>query len=94
MGVELALLLRGRGALARSAAIMNGPLRRLTRARFACGVAGALVLPAAALAAALPALLTAALLVAAFALALAGELGERFLFFAAAPPSKMPGSFS
>ena len=32
--------------------------------------------------------------VAAFALALAGELCERYLFFAAAPASKMPGGIN
>jgi formate dehydrogenase iron-sulfur subunit len=69
----------------RVASLMVGDLRGPTVARFLCGALGGLLLPAVVLAgapmAALPAL----------GLVLAGEILERYLFFKAAPPSRMPG---
>lgn len=84
----------------RLALLMKGDLRSVAAARFLCGALGGLVLPALGLAPVsllttgnamfpLPALTAVAL--AACALSLAGELCERYLFFAAAPASKMPG---
>jgi Fe-S-cluster-containing dehydrogenase component/DMSO reductase anchor subunit len=84
----------------RIAILMTGELGRHTLARFACGAVGGLALPAIALAviggaaaAGSPAPLARLVVIAAgsFALCLAGELLERFLFFAAAPASRMPG---
>jgi Fe-S-cluster-containing dehydrogenase component/DMSO reductase anchor subunit len=82
----------------RLALLMKGDLVRQSAARFLCGVAGGLVLPAIGLALAasaprgpFPYLPLTAVAVAAFLASLAGELLERYLFFAAAPASKMPG---
>jgi DMSO reductase anchor subunit len=60
----------------------------VTAARFLCGALGGIILPAAGLGLVPPGLTIA---IAAFVLALAGELCERYLFFAAAPASRMPG---
>ena len=72
----------------RAAILMRGELGRVTAARFACGLVGGLLLPA----------LVAAgraggrgVAVAIFIWSLAGELGERWLFFTAATAPKMPG---
>ena len=84
----------------RLALLMKGDLRSVAAARFLCGGLGGLVLPALGLAPVsllttgnasfpLPALTGVAL--GACLLSLAGELCERYLFFAAAPASKMPG---
>jgi formate dehydrogenase iron-sulfur subunit len=84
--------------LKRSALLMRGPLRPLTRLRFATGVLGGLLVPAllcarigfegVARASALD-----LVLVALGALALvAGEMLERSLFFMAVAPPKMPGA--
>jgi DMSO reductase anchor subunit len=81
---------RRRSALKRMALVMLGDLAPLTRARFACGVAGGVVLPLAGLCA-LDAGAMRALSVALLATLLAGELLERTLFFRAAPASRMPG---
>jgi formate dehydrogenase iron-sulfur subunit len=72
--------------LRRTALLMTGPLAWMTSARFACGVVGALVLPALAGVAGTPAA------VGALVLCFAGELAERYLFFAAVAPARMPGS--
>ena len=84
--------------LKRSALLMVRDLRRVTLARFICGALGGVLLPVLAVlliaprvsAAAAP--LLGALTVAIFLLSLAGELSERYLFFSAAPSSKMPGA--
>jgi hypothetical protein len=65
---------------------MVGPLASVTIARFVCGTLGAVVLPALASLAGTPVALGA------LGLCLAGELAERYLFFAAAAPARMPGS--
>jgi DMSO reductase anchor subunit len=83
---------RSHTALKRSAMLMRGDLARATSWRFVCGALGGVALPLIAVAAAdagrAP---LAGLCVAAFALALVGELAERYLFFAAATALKMPG---
>ncbi len=76
----------------RVALLMIRDLRRATIGRFVAGLVGGIVLP-------LVGLLRfdrppAALAVAAFLLLLAGELLERYLFFKAAPASRMPGGLS
>jgi DMSO reductase anchor subunit len=72
--------------LRRSALLMTGPLIATTIARFVGGALGTLVLPALVTTAGTPAA-TAALV-----LCFAGELAERYLFFAAVSPARMPGS--
>jgi DMSO reductase anchor subunit len=74
----------------RLALLMKGDLERATAARFLCGAAGGLILPAAGFLAAGTAM-TTVLAIGAFVLVLAGEFCERYLFFAAAPASRMPG---
>jgi len=102
LGFELTILRhihdRHHSVLKRSALLMVRDLRRVTLARFICGALGGVLLPA------LGALLIAprvgagagpllgVLTVAIFVLCLAGELSERYLFFSAAPSSKMPGA--
>jgi Fe-S-cluster-containing dehydrogenase component/DMSO reductase anchor subunit len=87
----------------RLALLMKGELGRTSAARFLCGVLGGLVLPALGLgiaalaersAAPLPLLPLTVIAGAALALSLAGELLERYLFFAAAPASRMPGGIA
>jgi DMSO reductase anchor subunit len=87
----------------RIALLMIGDLKRVTQARFVCGALGGLVLPVAGTLllrfgppgggpypiAALTLMATLS-----FACCLAGELAERYLFFAAAPASKMPGGIA
>ena len=85
--------------LKRSALLMVRDLRAVTLARFICGALGGLALPALALGVAsraggAPPPLIGVLTIAIFLLCLAGELSERYLFFAAAPPSKMPGGLN
>jgi DMSO reductase anchor subunit len=84
----------------RLALLMKGDLGRLAAARFLCGAIGGLVLPAIGLAvvgaarhAGGPFPFAGSIVVAAASLllALAGEILERYLFFAAAPASRMPG---
>lgn len=82
------------GDLKKSALLMLGPLRTLTRARFALGLAATLGLPA--LLALLHAWQASSVSVAVVAsllllAALGGELLERVAFFAASAPPKMPG---
>jgi formate dehydrogenase iron-sulfur subunit len=104
LGFELSILRhihdRHHSVLKRSALLMVRDLRRVTLARFICGALGGVVLPALAVlliaprapAGAGPVL--GALTVAIFVLSLAGELSERYLFFSAAPSSKMPGALA
>lgn len=74
----------------RMAMLLTRELGKLTAIRFACAIAGGLVLPgllwSAASPGALP-VLACSMLVS----LLAGELAERYSFFAAAPASRMPG---
>jgi formate dehydrogenase iron-sulfur subunit len=87
--------------LKRNAVLLVGALRPYTRARYLTGIGGGLVLPTVSLliwrsaanaTAPLPYALLAVLSGLSFGLCLVGELLERFLFFAAAPASRMPGS--
>ena len=84
----------------RLALLMRGDLGRPTSARFACGILGGLGLPGLGLALVTvsqragtpyPVGALTAIAAVAIALSLAGELLERYLFFAAAPASRMPG---
>jgi formate dehydrogenase iron-sulfur subunit len=84
----------------RIALLMSRDFGRMTLVRFACGALGAIGLPAmglllgqhaSATGAAFPIQLLAVLSALAFGLCLIGEMLERYLFFAAAPASKMPG---
>jgi formate dehydrogenase iron-sulfur subunit len=82
----------------RVALVMSGDLHRHTLARFVCGGVGGLVIPGLTLLVLPDALgadgFTIALrvaTVASLALLLSGELLERYLFFKAAPASRMPG---
>ncbi len=69
-----------------SALLMAKPLRSATTARFVCGATGGILLPPLVLA-------TGSLWLAAvaFVLCLAGEFLERYLFFTAVVPPRMPG---
>jgi formate dehydrogenase iron-sulfur subunit len=79
--------------LNKSALLLAGPLGMAMRIRVACGLLGGVVLPALLFLSSVPATTTyAALGWVAFALCLIGELLERYLFFAAVAPTKMPGS--
>jgi formate dehydrogenase iron-sulfur subunit len=92
-------LARAHTSMRRMAVLMTTDLASATKARFACGTAGGLLIPAVLLIAAplgswpvgVGAGLTAAAML---ALLLAGEIAERYLFFAAAPPSRMPGALA
>jgi DMSO reductase anchor subunit len=75
----------------RVAIVMVRDLAGATVLRFAAGVLGGLLLPGLALA---RGHCGPALAVAVFVLLLAGELAERYLFFKAAPPSRMPGALA
>lgn len=92
LAVEASLFrhLRGRQhtALKRSAILMKGDLAAVSVARFGCGLAGAVVMPALVGFAGVGARGVPSLVL---ALALAGELAARYLFFAAATAPKMPG---
>jgi DMSO reductase anchor subunit len=80
--------------LKRSAIIMSRELRNATQGRFICATLGGVLLPLMVMRlvhGAPQAGWIAGTTVAAFVFALGGELLERFLFFAAAPHSKMPG---
>jgi formate dehydrogenase iron-sulfur subunit len=102
LGFELSILRhihdRHHSVLKRSALLMVRDLRSVTLARFICGALGGVLLPVLAVlliaprVAAAAAPLLGALTVAIFLLSLAGELSERYLFFSAAPSSKMPGA--
>lgn len=78
-------------ALKRMAVIMRGELRRITEARFVLLVVGGLVLPLALIFKVLPATLATGVTLTILGTLLAGELFERYLFFRAAPASRMPG---
>jgi Fe-S-cluster-containing dehydrogenase component/DMSO reductase anchor subunit len=92
--------LRGRAhtVMKRVAILMVRDLRVVTGLRFACGALGGLALPLLWLGAGRaldrPTPGGAALAIVMLALVAAGELLERYLFFAAAPPSRMPGGLA
>jgi DMSO reductase anchor subunit len=90
-GALLRVRERRNSALKRMALVMLGDLRRLTLARFACGALGAIALPVLMCSVRLEASATRACSVGLLAALLAGELLERYLFFRAAPASRMPG---
>jgi DMSO reductase anchor subunit len=90
---ELAVL-RHHGApawtpLKRTARLLTGRLRQALVVRVTLLVAGGLVLPGCVLAGIVPQTFSFAAIV--FALLLAGELVERYLFFTAVSPTQMPG---
>jgi DMSO reductase anchor subunit len=95
LAFEASALLRARdrrsSALKRMALVMLGDLAAHTRARFVCGVAGGVLLPLVIGLGHFEAGATRALAVALLGVLLAGELLERYLFFRAAPASRMPG---
>lgn len=76
-------------SLAHSAVLMRDKLGLLTRARFASGVAGGVLLP---LLGFLPTGAGAMMTSLAFAFCVAGELAERYLFFRVVVPPRMPGA--
>jgi hypothetical protein len=86
-------------SLKRSARLMLGPLSRVTVARFACGLLGGVLIPLylLELSAAPESSLAATSIWEATAIAmlftacLAGELLDRYLFFAACAAPRMPG---
>jgi Fe-S-cluster-containing dehydrogenase component/DMSO reductase anchor subunit len=86
-------------SLKRSARLMLGPLANVTLARFACGLLGGVAMPlflldmaASAEAQAAPvSALEAVAIATLFVACLAGELLERYLFFAACAAPRMPG---
>ena len=78
---------------------MTGALASVTMARFAAGLLGGLAMPALLLLSRVPTspehgqdLVFAVLVGMLFAACLAGELLERYLFFAAVAAPKMPGA--
>src|SRR5439155_19810808 len=83
-------------SLKRSALLRTGPLARRTQARFACGVLGGLLMPGLLLRLVTEASPSSEAVIAASALlfvaCLAGELLERYLFFAAVASLRMPGA--
>lgn len=90
------LMSRQTSPMKRSAMLMTGSLASVTIARFACGVLGGLAMPALLLRATSQTpqdpvfliIVTSMLFIA----CLAGELLERYLFFAAVASPRMPGS--
>jgi hypothetical protein len=69
---------------------MSGVLKQVTVRRFIFGLLGGVVLPALALSGVLPPVFAIGIL----PLALLGELFERYLFFTAVIPPKMPGGIA
>lgn len=79
-------------ALKRMAVIMRGELKLVTTARFGLLIMGGLALPLALLENIPPASAITELTLLVLAMLLSGELAERYLFFRAAPASRMPGA--
>jgi DMSO reductase anchor subunit len=71
----------------RTALLMSGVLRQATMWRFVCGALGGIMLPALVLFGVLPQVIAIGIL----PISLFGELLERYLFFRAVIPPKMPG---
>jgi Fe-S-cluster-containing dehydrogenase component/DMSO reductase anchor subunit len=78
--------------LKRMACLMLGELRNVTLFRFCAGIVGGVLLPWAALSGTFASGSLRAPAAAMLVLLIAGELAERYLFFSAAPSSRMPGS--
>jgi formate dehydrogenase iron-sulfur subunit len=74
----------------RTALLMSGPLKRVTIPRFVCGVLGGILLPVLVVFNALPPVFATGIL----PISLLGELLERYLFFTAVIPPKMPGGIA
>jgi formate dehydrogenase iron-sulfur subunit len=74
----------------RTALLMSGVLKWVTVPRFACGALGGVVLPALVAFGVVPPLVATGIL----PFALLGELLERYLFFTAVIPPKMPGGIA
>ncbi|HVX09998.1 MAG TPA: DmsC/YnfH family molybdoenzyme membrane anchor subunit [Pirellulales bacterium] len=82
--------------LRRSAVLMAGELAAVTKSRFICGFVGGIALPMTLVRVDAPSgesngLLVGLVAVVLFLACLAGELLERYLFFAAVAPPRMPG---
>lgn len=81
--------------LKRSALLMTGDLAQATKWRFALGIAGGIILPTMCIlqgrAGSSLSLISQAMIAAQFALLVAGEVLERYLFFTAVVASRMPG---
>jgi hypothetical protein len=73
------------------AVVMLGDLRTVTQVRFACGVAGGIIGPLLLWRANFSGGLVAPISVLMLVALAAAELAERYLFFRAAPASRMPG---
>ena len=93
------LAVRSTTSLKRTARLMTGALASVTMARFAAGLLGGLAMPALLLLSRVPTspehgqdLVFVVLVGMLFAACLAGELLERYLFFAAVAAPKMPGT--
>jgi DMSO reductase anchor subunit len=85
---------RRMSSLKRSALLMVGPLSNVTLARFAAGVLGGVVMPLMLLTSQADGFARSSLLILVlmlFAACLAGEVLERYLFFAAVAAPRMPG---
>lgn len=91
------LLFPAMSQLKRSALLMTGPLANLTMARVACGMLGGIVIPVILMSqfaygeGDLDRVTIAVLTALLFLACLAGELWERYLFFAAVAAPRMPG---
>jgi len=77
-------------SMRRSALLMAGALRSVTIVRIVCGALGSVILPVLVAFGCLPPIVAAGIL----PLSLAGELLERYLFFTAVIPLKMPGGIA
>jgi hypothetical protein len=75
----------------RMAIVMLGDLRGATNARFGCALGGSLLAPIVVALTGSAGWIVVPVALLMVALLLAGELAERYLFFRAAPPSRMPG---
>jgi DMSO reductase anchor subunit len=74
----------------RTALLMSGVLKRAAVPRFVCGALGGVVIPVLVAFGALPPVIATGIL----PFALLGELLERYLFFTAVIPPKMPGGIA
>ena len=74
----------------RTALLMSGVLKRATIARFVCGAVGGILLPALVVFGVFPPVVATGML----PFSLLGELLERYLFFTAVIPPKMPGGIA
>jgi hypothetical protein len=75
----------------RMASLMLGDLRNATKLRFALTAVGGLVFPLVLAQQLFAGAASGAVVIGILALLLGGELTERYLFFRAAPGSRMPG---